>query len=59
MAWTLYELSKHQDVQTALRDEIMDARKEHGIADDDPLSTQMLDALPLLNAVIKVGSLLP
>ncbi|TFK96159.1 cytochrome P450 [Pterulicium gracile] len=56
MAWTLYELSKHQDVQTALRDEIMDARKEHGIADDDPLSTQMLDALPLLNAVIKETS---
>lgn len=45
---TLYILSRHQDVQTKLRGEILKARREHGDPDYDALM-----ALPLLDAVCR------
>ena len=44
----LYELSRHQDVQSKLREEIVAARKAHGDLDYDALM-----ALPLLDAVLR------
>ena len=45
---TLYILSRNQDIQTKLREEIAQARREHGDPDYETLM-----ALPLLDAVCR------
>ncbi|KAL0575664.1 hypothetical protein V5O48_006321 [Marasmius crinis-equi] len=55
LTWTLFELSKHPEVQSRLREEIRE--KERQIAFEgrvqDGLTADDLDALPYLNAVVK------
>ncbi len=50
MAWILYELSRHPEVQTKVREEIAIAKSKAPGA----LTLEDYDAMAWLNAVIKV-----
>jgi cytochrome P450 len=52
LGWILFELATHPDEQRQLRDEIYSVR---AAADVDDTGTVNFDALPFLNAVIKVS----
>ncbi|KIY65751.1 cytochrome P450 [Cylindrobasidium torrendii FP15055 ss-10] len=47
LTWMFYELSKRQDIQDAVREEILDTRKRLG---DSPLTAQDTDGMKMLNA---------
>lgn len=51
MSFMLWELAKHKDVQTRLRDEIKSARSANN---GTPFAAHNLDEIPYLQAVIKV-----
>ncbi|KIJ43513.1 hypothetical protein M422DRAFT_169834, partial [Sphaerobolus stellatus SS14] len=50
MAWLLYELSRHQDLQDKLRKEIKESRRHRG---SEELTTQVFESMPLLQAILK------
>ncbi|KAF6753901.1 cytochrome P450 [Ephemerocybe angulata] len=50
LTWALWELAKYPEIQTKLREEIAEARSNKAGKD---FTTQDLQAMPLLNAVIK------
>ena len=53
LGWILLELAAHPDEQSKLRDEVRAARATEHLDDAGMIN---LDALPLLNAVIKVNA---
>jgi cytochrome P450 len=52
MGWILFELATHPDEQRQLREEVYVARVADAFEDAGTIN---LDALPVLNAVIKVN----
>jgi hypothetical protein len=52
MSWLLYELSRHPEQQQRIREEVKQARSKRGLGNS--LQLEDLDALPFLNAAIKV-----
>ena len=52
LGWILFELATHPDEQRRLRDELYSVRPADHV---DDTGTVNLDALPFLNAVIKVN----
>ena len=60
-AWTLYELLKHPQILSALREELDAARREHShasppdAAPDELVSYETLSQLPFLDAVVHEG----
>ncbi|KIJ43527.1 hypothetical protein M422DRAFT_30802 [Sphaerobolus stellatus SS14] len=50
MAWLLYELSRNQDLQDKLREEIKESRRHRG---SEELTTQVFESMPLLQAIMK------
>ncbi|NP_001298720.1 25-hydroxyvitamin D-1 alpha hydroxylase, mitochondrial [Danio rerio] len=48
LSWSLYELSRHPDVQTALRDEVLSVMKDRSVPQASDVA-----AMPLLKAVVK------
>ena len=48
----MLELSRNQDVQQKLREEIRQAKLNNGLDTADPFSVEQLNALPYLDAVM-------
>jgi cytochrome P450 len=59
LAWTALELSKHPEAQRKLREEIHATEEKIRERGDTDLTTQDLDSMPYLNAVIKVRYFFP
>jgi len=53
IAWGLYELAKHPEVQTRLREEIMETRKKIKARGETEFTTNDFDAMPYTIAVMK------
>ncbi|KIJ23788.1 hypothetical protein M422DRAFT_39455 [Sphaerobolus stellatus SS14] len=50
MAWLLYELSRNQDLQGKLREEIKESQRRRG---SEELTIQVFESMPLLQAILK------
>ncbi|KAL0181260.1 hypothetical protein M9458_023666, partial [Cirrhinus mrigala] len=48
LSWSLYELSRHPDIQTALRDEVLSVMKGRSVPEARDVA-----AMPLMKAVMK------
>lgn len=48
----MLELSRNQEVQRKLREEIRQAKSEHGLDTADSFSVEQLNAMPYLDAVM-------
>ena len=57
MAWGLYELAKHPEVQARLREEIIETRMKIQARGETEFTTNDLDSMPYLIAVMKVRSI--
>lgn len=55
MSWILFELARHPKIQSRLRDEIRNTEAIVCARGDSLLKVQDLEAMPYLDAVIKVG----
>jgi len=54
IAWGLYELAKHPEVQARLREEIIETRMKIQARGETEFTTNDLDTMPYLVAVMKV-----
>ena len=54
LTWYLWELAKHPEFQTKLREEIMAVRANISTRGDSDLTIDDLDSMPLLQAGMKV-----
>lgn len=54
IAWGLYELAKHPEVQARLREEIMETRRKIKDRGETEFTTNDFDAMPYTIAVMKV-----
>jgi Cytochrome P450 len=52
----LYELAKQPELQTRLREEIIETRRKIKARGETDFTTNDLDAMPYMIAVMKVGS---
>ena len=55
LAWCLFALAQNQDVQAKLRDELQTSSHNRGRGEEE-ISTENLDGLPYLDAVVKESS---
>lgn len=53
--WTVVELSKHQEAQNKLREEIQVAQQKIRARGDTEFTAQDLDSMQYLNCVVKVS----
>jgi len=54
IAWGLYELAKHPEVQARLREEIIETRNKIKARGETEFTTNDFDAMPYTIAVMKV-----